>query len=415
MSKSICILGLGYIGLPTALLFAKEGNTVLGVDIDQDKIQKLNQEILPFEETGLKKLYENAKHNFTASTSTKPSDVFLIAVPTPITKEKKCDLRYVVAATNSIKNHLKKGDLVILESTVRPRTTIDIVKPILEETGLICGQDFFLAYVPEKAIPGKTLEEMQNNHRLIGGITKSCAQRAKELYTFVKTDMPITSATTCETVKLFENTYRDVNIALANEFKILSKDFKINVHEAIRYANKHPRVNIHSPGPGVGGHCIPIDPYFLIDSTKSKNSLIEKSRSLNNQMPDHAVEFILIKINPNAKIALCGLSYKANVDDDRESPSYQIYEQLTQKGYDIIIIDPYFTNKKHPKIKKQSNTIKNVNTLIIATNHKEFEEFSAKDFEDSPVHTIIDLKSCLKNKQELQNKNITIHTFGDYS
>ena len=157
MSKSICILGLGYIGLPTALLFAKEGNTVLGVDIDQDKIQKLNQEILPFEETGLKKLYENAKHNFTASTSTKPSDVFLIAVPTPITKEKKCDLRYVVAATNSIKNHLKKGDLVILESTVRPRTTIDIVKPILEETGLICGQDFFLAYVPEKAIPGKTV------------------------------------------------------------------------------------------------------------------------------------------------------------------------------------------------------------------------------------------------------------------
>ncbi len=259
----ICVLGLGYIGLPTSLLLAEAGHEITGVDIDEEKVELLKNGELPFEEPGMEELFQNAKDNFKAETSVEASDVFIIAVPTPLDSSLNIpDLNAVKSATEMIGPHLSDGDLVILESTVPPATSENLILPILERYN---GEtDFYLAHSPERAIPGNTLEEMRNNSRIIGGLDEKSAEIAENIYnSFVNGEIHLTDIKTAEMVKLMENTFRDVNIALANEFAQIGEEMGIDAWEAIDLANEHPRVDILNPGPGVGGHSISIDPRFL--------------------------------------------------------------------------------------------------------------------------------------------------------
>ena len=252
------MLGLGYIGLPTSLLLAQK-HEVLGVDVNKEVIERLNNGQIPFDEPGLKDLFKKVENHFHASTKVDYADVFIIAVPTPLDKSVKvADLKYVQSAAKMIYPFLKKDNLVILESTVPPGTSEQLVAPILSRSGLNDG-DFSLVHCPERAIPGKTIFEMIHNDRVLGGFNEKSMERAKEIYSsFVEGNLYLTDIRTAELVKLMENSYRDINIALANEFAQMAEECKINIWETISLANKHPRVNILKPGPGVGGHCISV-------------------------------------------------------------------------------------------------------------------------------------------------------------
>ena len=265
--EKICILGMGYIGLPTATLFAVNNMNVLGVDINVRVIDTLRAGNLHIHEPGLGDIMQKAvlAGRLSVSTMTEQADAFIIAVPTPFYGDKKADMRAVTSAAEAILPNLRKGNLVVLESTSPPNTTTALVAPILERSGLKAGVDFHLAYSPERVLPGQILHELVYNDRVIGGITPESAQAGSDLYSiFVQGKIILTDSTTAEMVKLMENTYRDVNIAIANEFSRLADRFGIDVWEAINLANRHPRVKILNPGPGVGGHCISVDPWFLV-------------------------------------------------------------------------------------------------------------------------------------------------------
>lgn len=371
----ICVAGLGYMGLPTALLLAKSGYEVIGYDIIREKAEMLNRGQLPFEEKGLRELFAEAAKNFRALERLEQADAYIVAVPTPVTKEKKCDNSYVESAMKSIAPFVKKGVLVILESTVRPGTTADVVRPILEKPGLKAGKDFMLAYVSEKAIPGNTLHEMANNDRIVGGLDEKSGQAAAKIYSsFVKGKVHLTDCTTAEAVKLMENSYRDVNIALANELAKICEQLGINAWEAISLANHHPRVHLHKPGPGVGGHCIAVDPWFLIENY-GRQSIIRTAREINDAMPEHAVKLIesLLGGKKKAKIALLGAAYKKNVDDARESPTGQIARILRGKGHDLAITDP-FVRKFPEKIVSFDEAVNNADAIILAVDHDAYKE-----------------------------------------
>ncbi|MCK4758381.1 MAG: nucleotide sugar dehydrogenase, partial [Thermoplasmata archaeon] len=292
MSK-ICIIGLGYIGLPTAAIFASNGNEIIGVDINENARNNLMSGNPYPEEPGLQELLENARNNgkMTASESPKEADVFIICVPTPFTPDKKADLSYVADATKNLIPVLKKGDLVILESTVPPTTTREVVCGAIENAGFSIGRDVLVAFCPERVMPGKIVKELIENDRVIGGMDKAASQAAREVYeSFSRGKLYLTDATTAEFVKLIENSFRDINIAFANELAIVSKDIGIDIWEAIGLANRHPRVNIHNPGPGVGGHCIAVDPYFIIEQARGKAKLMTQARENNSKMPAYVVE-----------------------------------------------------------------------------------------------------------------------------
>ena len=346
--EKLCILGLGYIGLPTASTFATHGLKVVGVDVNQNVVERLNHGEVHIYEPGLRTLVQAALHSGNLEVRQQPesADAFIIAVPTPFFEEnKQADMRYVVSATEAILPYLRKGNLVILESTSPPRTTLDIVAPILEKSGLKAGVDFLLAYSPERVLPGQILRELIENARVIGGITPNCAEAGKELYRhFVKGEIILTDSTTAEMVKLMENTYRDVNIAVANEFSRLADRFGIDVWEAIGIANLHPRVDILKPGPGVGGHCISVDPWFLVEKAKDITPLIHTARDVNDSQP----EFVLGLVKETAggdlhgrKVTVLGLTYKPDVDDFRESPAVEVVHLLRGAGAEVRAYDPY--------------------------------------------------------------------------
>jgi len=292
--------------------------------------------------------------NLKVQNSPEEADVFIIAVPAPVTKDKKADLQFVKSAAESILPILRKENLVILESTSPPGTTKDFLAPILARSGLKIGEEVYLAYCPERVLPGRILEELIENDRVIGGINLKSAQKAQELYkTFVTGHIFLTDATTAEMVKLMENTYRDVNIALANEFALICEKLGINVWEAIELANKHPRVNIHKPGPGVGGHCIPIDPWFIVALAPETARLIRTARDVNDSKPEHVLNKIRDAINTfsmahpeksssDVTVALFGLTFKPDTDDLRESPSVKIVWALEEQGVGrILAVEPY--------------------------------------------------------------------------
>jgi UDP-N-acetyl-D-mannosaminuronic acid dehydrogenase len=354
--NKICVMGLGYIGLPTASTFAANGIKVVGVDVNASIIQTLQNGGIHIHEPGLRTVVEAAINSGNLMVSTQPeeADAFLIAVPTPFhegkfgeyngRKYKLADMTAVKSATEAIVPHLRKGNLVVLESTSPPRTTVDLVAPILEKSGLKAGSDFFLCYSPERVLPGQILRELIENARVIGGINPESARAGHDLYrAFVQGEIIETDATTAEMVKLMENTTRDVNIAIANEFARLAEKFGVNVWEAIRLANLHPRINILSPGPGVGGHCISVDPWFFVEAAPELTPLIYGARSVNDGQPHFVLEkakqaFGSLK---GRRIAALGLAYKPDVDDLRESPATKVVHLLQKEGAQVRAWEPF--------------------------------------------------------------------------
>jgi UDP-N-acetyl-D-mannosaminuronic acid dehydrogenase len=346
---TICVLGLGYIGLPTASMFAVSGHDVLGVDPDPAVQAALRGGRLQAQEPDLETLVSAALNSgrLQVRTAPAPADVFVIAVPTPFVgggggENHAADLAFVRQAAADIVPHLRRGNLVVLESTVPPGTTRDTLVPLLATSGLRPGVDVCVAHCPERVLPGRILLELVENDRLAGGLTPACAERAAELYeSFVKGTVIRTEATTAELAKVMENTYRDVNVALANEFALIAERVGVNVWSAIELANRHPRVQILRPGPGVGGHCVAVDPWFLVDAAPEQARLVRTAREVNDGMPRVVAERIAALVEPGAPIALLGATYKAEIDDVRESPALAIAELLVGRGFDVRLCDPH--------------------------------------------------------------------------
>lgn len=375
---TVAVIGLGYIGLPTALLLAQGGHEVLGFDIDTKKIDGLAQGRLPFAEVGMEKLFLAARDHFHPAATLESCDAYIIAVPTPVTADHRCDLSYVEKATERVAQVLKKGNLVILESTVSPGTTEGLVKRILEEKGLVAGEDFLLAYVSEKAIPGSTIHEMIRNDRIIGGIDDASRTNTKALYqSFVEGEICTTDCKTAETVKLIENAYRDVNIAFANELARVLPAIGVNAWEAIALANRHPRVRVHAPGPGVGGHCIPLDPWFLIEQNRAETKLMQTARAVNDAMPEFIARAAdsLAKKHGTTTIGVLGVAYKKNVDDARETPAASVITALAARGYTVLAHDPQVKHFDVP-LTPLDELLARAQGVILVTDHDAYQAMS---------------------------------------
>ncbi|PKE07861.1 UDP-N-acetyl-D-mannosamine dehydrogenase [Macrococcoides caseolyticum] len=409
-------IGLGYIGLPTSIMFAKHGVDVVGVDIKQEAVDKLNNGQIHIEEPGLQEALEEvlASGKFKASTIPEQADAYIIAVPTPNNNDehKSCDISIVMSGVESIIPLLKRGDTVIVESTIAPRTMDDHVKPYLESKGFIIGEDIYLVHCPERVLPGQIMHELVCNNRIIGGITPACVEAGKRVYgTFVKGEMIETQAKTAEMSKLMENTYRDVNIALANELSKICNDLEINVNDVIEMANKHPRVNLHTPGPGVGGHCLAVDPYFIIAEAPEHALLIKLARDINVSMPEYVVHHtkdILSRIGGN-KVTVFGLTYKGDVDDIRESPAFDIYEMLTASQYEVVAYDPHV---KQEFVEEDMGTaVKDSDLVLILSDHSEFKQLTDGDFDGMRSRYILDTKNIVKTKDEFEE--VKYYNFGN--
>jgi len=385
--KKISVLGLGYIGLPTACMLANCGFEVLGVDIDEEIINKLNSGKLHIEERDLEEIFLKvlADNKLRVSNKVEKSDVYIIAVPTPLNKSNKADLSYVVSASEMIKDFVTKENLIILESTSPPGTTRNIVGDIIsKKNDLIAGEGYYLAYCPERVLPGKIIYEIVNNDRVIGGINKKSAEFAREIYSgFVKGNIYLTTLETSEFVKIAENTYRDVNIAFANELSEICNDYNINIWDVIKYANMHPRVNILNPGPGVGGHCISIDPWFILENIKKKNTLIEKCRNINNSIPHVIAKRILNIIDGirNPKVTIFGVAYKENVGDTRESPAVVINNELMKRGIRVSIYDPLVINTKY-NLSGLEDSVDGSDLILLFSGHSVFKEIDLVSVSD---------------------------------
>jgi UDP-N-acetyl-D-mannosaminuronic acid dehydrogenase len=387
--QKICVLGLGYIGLPTASTFATHGLRVIGVDVNQHVLETLKSGGIHIHEPGLRTIVEAAikSGKLTVSNQPEPADAFLIAVPTPFYLDKTgeydgeqyklADMRAVTSAAEAIVPFLKKGNLVVLESTSPPRTTIGLVQPILERSGLKAGSDFYLAYSPERVLPGQILRELIENARVIGGVTAESAQVGTDLYAvFVKGDIIQTDATTAEMVKLMENTYRDVNIAVANEFSRLADRFGVDIWEAISLANRHPRVKILSPGPGVGGHCISVDPWFFVEAAPDLTPLIYNARKVNDAQPHFVFSLLQRSLGAlkDKSIAALGLAYKPDVDDLRESPAAEVVHLLLDAGAKVRAFEPF---KKEglpgiPMAATLEEAVRDAEAILLLVRHAQF-------------------------------------------
>jgi UDP-N-acetyl-D-mannosaminuronic acid dehydrogenase len=399
--QKLCVLGLGYIGLPTASTFATHGLEVIGVDVNPQVVNHLQNGHLHIHEPGLRTLVQAAVHsgNLKISPAPEEADAFIIAVPTPFHDEKLADMQFVISATESIVPHLKPGNLVILESTSPPRTTIDLVAPILERSGLKAGLDFHLAYSPERVLPGKILQELIENARVIGGVDQASAEAGRDLYAvFVRGQIILTGATTAEMVKLMENTYRDVNIAIANEFSRLADRFGVNVWEAIGIANLHPRVNILKPGPGVGGHCISVDPWFLVEAAPDITPLIRTARQVNDGQPEFVVSLVKRALGCEdlceRNIAALGLAYKPDVDDLRESPAIEVAHRLAEAGARVSAYEPFKLDAQINGLKLAptlQDAIQSAHVLLLLVSHTELINLDPHEVAAlTPARTIID-------------------------
>ncbi|MEG3179133.1 UDP-N-acetyl-D-mannosamine dehydrogenase [Sphingomonas sp. LT1P40] len=351
---TVAVLGLGYIGLPTAAVIARTGAMVLGIDVHQSVVDTVNAGKVHIEEVDLDGLVSGviARGTLRASTQIEPSDVFLIAVPTPFAEDHAPNIGYVLQAATTVATVLKAGDTVILESTSPVGTTekvaalLNQLRPDLKIPGHCIGTaDVAIAYCPERVLPGRILIELIENDRVVGGVTPRCARKALQFYRrFVRGACVTTTAKAAEMTKLTENAFRDVNIAFANELSIVADGMGIDVWEVIRLANRHPRVNILSPGPGVGGHCIAVDPWFLVAADRANTPLIRTAREVNDGKIAYSVERAeqLIAELPGAPVACLGLAFKANIDDFRESPALHVAEALAARhGSRIRIVEPY--------------------------------------------------------------------------
>jgi UDP-N-acetyl-D-mannosaminuronic acid dehydrogenase len=393
-NSSVAIFGLGHMGLPTAALLANGGLKVIGVDINEKTVKMVNSGNSPIMEPGLDEIVQKTVNDgyLSATNDTeyavRKSDILMIIVPTPVDDNKKSDLSAVISASKSISNSLKEGDLVIVESTVPPGTCENLVIPLLEESGLVAGADFKVAYTPERALPNNTLHEMTHNARVIGGLDFESTEMAASLYGRITEGeiIKVENLVTAEMVKLMENTYRDTNIALANEMALVCNSLGVDAIEAIQAANHHPRVNIHTPGPGVGGHCLSIDPYFIVETAREKGvdtKLIKSARDVNESMPGEVTQIIQIALEEiskpikGARVGILGVAYKGNVADARETPAKPIIENLIKKGAVVVVNDPYVS----PEIIKSwgaeivdLETALHTDCVVLVTEHDLYQE-----------------------------------------
>jgi len=350
----INVIGLGYIGLPTALMLAKSGNKVVGTDLNIELVNSLKKGKLTFKENGLENLFNEAIEKGVRFTEKyQKTDTYIIAVPTPYDiSSKKLDPRYVISALNMILDVCELETIIIIESTISPGSINKYIRPEIEKRGLVIGRDIHLAHAPERIIPGNMIYELEHNSRTIGADDKLIAEKVKAIYSsFCKGEIVLTDIRTAEMSKVVENTYRDVNIAFANELAKICRSDGMDVYEIIRIANKHPRVNILQPGPGVGGHCISVDPWFLVGDYPDLTNLILTARKTNDSMPSHVLSRIRTIMKENnivdvARVGLYGLTYKENVDDTRESPTLQLLERMHEHlAYGIKVYDPFIDKK----------------------------------------------------------------------
>ena len=405
--KRICVIGLGYIGLPTACLFADAGYEVVGVEINQEKIEKLNHGKLPFEERGLEELFEKALPNMSFKTKPEEADVFIVAVPTPLDKEAKmADLRYVREAIKSISNYVGTDNLVILESTVPPGTCEQLILPML-------GNKAYLVHCPERAIPGNTIHEMIYNDRIIGSNEREIGELAKEIYaSFVKGNIYLTNLRTAEMVKVMENTFRDINIALANEFAQIAEESGVNIWEAIELANKHPRVNILKPGPGVGGHCIAIDPWFLVENSV-RSRIVNLAREINDSMPRHVLRLVKeLGIGTHSTITVLGVAYKGDVDDTRETPALKFIKLAENEGYVVKVHDPLVKSFEYEILSLEA-AVKDSDCLVIIADHSKFKELKPGEIARlMRKRNVVDSRNIL-DRQEWERAGFKVKVLGD--
>lgn len=374
-NKTVCVVGLGYIGLPTAATLATRGFTVIGLEASQQVVDTVNSGQIHIVEPDLDVLVRGAVNagSLKATLIPEPADVFIIAVPTPINENNAPDISYILSAVETIAPVLEKGNLIILESTSPVGTIEKIISKITSlrndlDVGKnrISAGDLYFVHCPERVLPGKIISELVDNDRVIGGYTPECARQAAELYrTFVRGEMILTDDKTAEMTKLVENSYRDVNIAFANELSLICDDLDINVWPLLEFANRHPRVNILQPGPGVGGHCIAVDPWFIVSAAPERAKLIATARQVNESKPLYVIEKILTAADKFKEpvIACLGLAFKADIDDLRESPALEIVQKLAEKDCgEILAVEPFIQSEPQGLL----NTAVQMTTLDIA-------------------------------------------------
>lgn len=417
--NAVCVLGLGYIGLPTAAMFATHGKQVLGVDVNPRVVATLRTGGIDSEEPGLAACVEAAlaSGRLRVDAIPAPADAFILAVPTPCLVDHRPDLRYVERAARSIVCHLRPGNLVILESTSPPGTTLGLI-PILEESGLRVGADLLLAHSPERVLPGRILSELVENDRVIGGQTPAAAAAGAELYrAFVTGQILLTDATTAELVKLMENTYRDVNIALANELGRVAAAVGIDVHEAIALANHHPRVNILRPGPGVGGHCIAVDPWFIVDAAPALTPLIRAARAVNDDQPQYVADLIEAVLAGIAEpvVAALGLAYKADIADLRESPSLEVVRLLRERGQTVRLHDAHATTLPDglPLDPDLRVALTGADALVVLTDHAAYRRLRPDDPGPAAMRRriAVDTRRCL-DAATWRDAGFAVHRLG---
>ena len=383
--KMVNVVGLGYIGLPTALMLASHGVEVIGTDYNKELVATLNAGKTTFKEDGLDELFNSAvKAGIKFTTEYQNTDVYIVSVPTPYDKfSKKVDACYVVEAVKDVMKVCHKGATVVIESTVSPGTIDKFVRPVIEENGFTIGQDINLVHAPERIIPGNMVYELLHNNRTIGADDKAVGEKIKELYSsFCQGEIVVTDIRTAEMTKVVENTFRAVNIAFANELAKICRHDNMDVYEIIKICNMHPRVNILQPGPGVGGHCISVDPWFLVGDYPSLAKVIDESMKTNDGMPDFVLNRIYEimkenKITDISKVGLYGLTYKENVDDMRESPTLQMLESMERHlcGDLVKVYDPFITKDIVPnQYHDLDKFISDVELVVLLVGHDEIKQ-----------------------------------------
>jgi len=413
--KTISVIGLGYIGLPTAAVIASRGFDVIGVDVNADAVNTINAGQIHIVEPDLDIVVRSVvtTGKLRATTTAEPADVFMVAVPTPFKEDASSshspDLSYIEAAANMIAPVLTKGNLVILESTSPVGTTeklagwLKLARPDLtfpQDKG--DAADIKVAHCPERVLPGHVLTELVSNDRVIGGMSDACSQLATQLYEkFVRGECIVTNARTAEMAKLTENSFRDVNIAFANELSVICDKLKINVWELVKLANRHPRVNILNPGPGVGGHCIAVDPWFIVDSCPEEAKIIKQARLTNDAKPHYVVDQICKAADEFKRpvIACLGLAFKADIDDLRESPALEIVKDLVAKGLgDIIAVEPNIKqlpaslSESGVTLSSLNDALDKANVVVVLVDHKQFK---ATDRTQFATKVVIDTRGII--------------------
>lgn len=405
IERSVTVVGLGYVGLPTAALLARAGYSVSGMDVSDRIIDTLNAGKSPLGEPEVAQIVSEALESghLKASKNAAPADVFIICVPTPVRSDKAADLSMVRSAIEGIAPVIKKGALVILESTSPVGTTRDVIASVLEKNGLDPYADVDVCYCPERVFPGATVREILHNDRVVGGLTSKAAERAKAFYQSFCEGTPVTTdATSAEFSKLMENTYRDVNIALANAFARIAEEAGVDVQDVIGLANRHPRVNVHSPGPGVGGHCIPVDPWFLISSFPQETKLFLQARNLNDGQAQRLLDRAeSAGLQRGSKVAVLGAAYRGDLDDSRESPTELLLQILADRGYSWSVHDPYVTRLHAPEGSEPNLTdnldtaLRDASAAIIMTDHARYRALSPEKFSSMKNKIIADGRRML--------------------